>query len=108
MINKEYNMNLVTEDKVVLKSVGCVFDTKQGITYPIMMDDTIDWDGGVDVMVTDCEWFRALSPKDFTIVEKYFTDEELDIRAMMDNNYLETYCEENPDFVDGFDNWDTF
>ena len=101
-------MNLVTEDKVVLKSVGCVFDTKQGITYPIMTDDTIDWDGGVDVMVTDCEWFRALSPKDFTIVEKYFTDEELDIRAMMDNNYLETYCEENPDFVDGFNNWDTF
>ena len=45
MINKEYNMNLVTEDKVVLKSVGCVFDRKQGITYPIMTDDTIDWDG---------------------------------------------------------------
>ena len=76
-------MNLVTEDKVVLKSVGCVFDTKQGITYPIMTDDTIDWDGGVDVMVTDCEWFQALSPKDFTIVEKYFTDEELDMDERM-------------------------
>ena len=94
MINKEYNMNLVTEDKVVLKSVGCVFDTKQGITYPIMTDDTIDWDGGVDVMVMDCEWFRALSPKDFTIVEKYFTD---DVMSQLDEAAKREYSYGNPE-----------
>ena len=42
-------MKLVTEDKVVLSSVGCVIDKSTGITFPIHSDDTIDWDGGTHV-----------------------------------------------------------
>ena len=33
-------MNLVTEDKVVLPSVGAVIDTKTGDVFDIMADDT--------------------------------------------------------------------
>ena len=42
-------MNLVTEDKVVLSSVGCVIDKSTGITFPIHSDGTIDWDGGISM-----------------------------------------------------------
>ena len=37
-------MKLVTEDKVVLSSVGCVIDKSTGITFPIHSDYTIYWD----------------------------------------------------------------
>jgi len=75
-------MNLVTEDKVVLSSVGCVIDKSTGITFPIHKDDTIDWDGGTHVYdIENEEWFEALSQKDMGIVTEVFnslaTEKEL-------------------------------
>jgi len=62
-------MKLVTEDKVVLSSVGCVIDKSTGITFPIHTDDTIDWDGGTHIHdIENEEWFESLSEKDFDIV----------------------------------------
>ena len=49
-------MKLVTEDKVVLSSVGCVIDKSTGVTFPIHKDDTIDWDG--------CLLYTSPSPRD--------------------------------------------
>ena len=75
-------MKLVTEDKVVLSSVGCVIDKSTGVTFPIHEDDTIDWDGGTHVYdIENEEWFEALSQKDLGIVTEVFnslaTEKEL-------------------------------
>ena len=74
-------MKLVTEDKVVLSSVGCVIDKSTGITFPIHSDDTIDWDGGTHIHdIENEEWFESLSEKDFDIVgevsESQLSDKE--------------------------------
>ena len=75
-------MKLITEDKVVLSSVGCVIDKSTGVTFPIHKDDTIDWDGGTHVYdIENEEWFEALSQKDMGIVTEVFnslaTEKEL-------------------------------
>ena len=74
-------MKLVTEDKVVLSSVGCVIDKSTGITFPIHSDDTIDWDGGTHIHdIENEEWFESLSEKDFGIVgevsDSFLSDKE--------------------------------
>jgi hypothetical protein len=74
-------MKLVTEDKVVLSSVGCVIDKSTGITFPIHSDDTIDWDGGTHIHdIENEEWFESLSEKDFDIVgevsDSFLSDKE--------------------------------
>ena len=75
-------MKLVTEDKVVLSSVGFVIDKSTGVTFPIHSDDTIDWDGGTHIYdIENEEWFEALSQKDMGIVTEVFnsfaTEKEL-------------------------------
>ena len=75
-------MKLVTEDKVVLSSVGSVIDKKTGLAYPIHTDDTIDWDGGTHIYdIENEEWFEALSQKDMGRVTEVFnsfaTEKEL-------------------------------
>ena len=75
-------MKLVTEDKVVLSSVGCVIDKSTGITFPIHSDDKIDWDGGTHVYdIENEEWFESLSQKDIGVVTEVFnslaTEKEL-------------------------------
>ena len=77
-------MKLVTEDKVVLSSVGCVIDKSTGVTFPIHKDDTIDWDGGTHIHdIENEEWFESLSQKDLGIVTEVFnsqlTDRERDL-----------------------------
>ena len=77
-------MKLVTEDKVVLSSVGCVIDKSTGITFPIHSDDTIDWDGGTHVYdIENEEWFEALSQKDLDIVGEV-SDSQLTDRERFD------------------------
>ena len=75
-------MKLVTEDKVVLSSVGCVIDKSTGVTFPIHSDDTIDWDGGTHIYdIENEEWFESLSQKDMGVVTEVFnsfaTEKEL-------------------------------
>lgn len=77
-------MNLVTEDKVVLSSVGCVIDKSTGITFPIHSDDTIDWDGGTHIHdIENEEWFESLSEKDLDIVGEV-SDSQLTDREKFD------------------------
>ena len=77
-------MKLVTEDKVVLSSVGCVIDKSTGITFPIHSDDTIDWDGGTHVYdIENEEWFESLSEKDLDIVGEV-SDSQLTDREKFD------------------------
>jgi|TARA_B100000085_G_C18284433_1_gene407583 hypothetical protein len=72
---------LVTEDKVVLSSVGSVIDKSTGITYPIMADDTIGWDEGTHIHdIENEEWFDSLSTNDLDIVtevsDSFLSDKE--------------------------------
>jgi|TARA_B100000287_G_scaffold164779_1_gene155433 hypothetical protein len=77
-------MKLVTEDKVVLSSVGCVIDKSTGITFPIHTDDTIDWDGGTHIHdIENEEWFESLSEKDLDIVGEV-SDSQLTDRERFD------------------------
>ena len=81
MNKRRKTMKLVTEDKVVLSSVGCVIDKSTGITFPIHSDDTIDWDGGTHIHdIENEEWFESLSEKDFDIVgevsDSFLSDKE--------------------------------
>tara|TARA_R100000479_G_C6261650_1_gene156181 strand:+ start:71 stop:331 length:261 start_codon:yes stop_codon:yes gene_type:complete len=77
-------MKLVTEDKVVLSSVGCVIDKSTGITFPIHTDDTIDWDGGTHIHdIENEEWFESLSEKDLDIVGEV-SDSQLTDREKFD------------------------
>ena len=77
-------MKLITEDKVVLSSVGCVIDKSTGITFPIHTDDTIDWDGGTHTHdIENEEWFESLSEKDLDIVGEV-SDSQLTDRERFD------------------------
>ena len=77
-------MKLITEDKVVLSSVGCVIDKSTGITFPIHTDDTIDWDGGTHIHdIENEEWFESLSEKDLDIVGEV-SDSQLTDREKFD------------------------
>ena len=76
-MNKQGNkMNLVTEDKVVLPSVGAVIDTKTGDVFDIMADDTIDFNDPSNILEMwndqfNCEeWFNALHTLDRSVVDR--------------------------------------
>ena len=69
-------MNLVTEDKVVLPSVGAVIDTKTGDVFDIMADNTIDFNDPSNILEMwndqfNCEeWFNALHTLDRSVVDR--------------------------------------
>ena len=76
-MNKQGNkMNLVTEDKVVLPSVGAVIDTKTGDVFDIMADNTIDFNDPSNILEMwndqfNCEeWFNALHTLDRSVVDR--------------------------------------
>tara|TARA_Y100000310_G_scaffold202341_1_gene202483 strand:+ start:216 stop:500 length:285 start_codon:yes stop_codon:yes gene_type:complete len=83
---------------VMLFSVGCAFDKETGNTFPIMDEGKIDFDNPVNILECDSEWFGELHLLDFDVVKNWFADEDLDIEAMLTNDWLDNYCEENPDF----------
>jgi len=71
MIKKEKTMNLETyletnnfekKDLTILFSVGCVLNTKTGDTFPIMADDTFDFEDGMNVVTDefDAYWWENL------------------------------------------------
>ena len=68
-IHSEIDLDCVLCPAVELKSVGCVINKSNGITYPMMADGTIDLDGGTHVHdIEEEEWFESLSVEDFDIV----------------------------------------
>jgi len=87
-------MKLVTEDKVVLSSVGCVIDKSTGITFPIHSDDTIDWDGGTHIHdIENEEWFDALSIEDIDIIEDILGNPTDTLLDATEADYLEMKAE---------------
>ncbi len=87
-------MKLVTEDKVVLSSVGCVIDKSTGITFPIHSDDTIDWDGGTHIHdIENEEWFDALSTEDLDVIEEVLGNPTDNLLEQTQTDYLEMKAE---------------
>ena len=83
MKNKEYKMNLnewlettefTTKDLELLPSVGCVINTQNGDTFPLMADDSIDFDDPMNVVemwndqFNSEEWFNSLHTCDKPVV----------------------------------------
>ena len=54
--------NFEKKDLTILFSVGCVLNTKTGDTFPIMADDTFDFEDGMNVVTDeyDAYWWESL------------------------------------------------
>ena len=54
--------NFNKNDLTILFSVGCVLNTKTGDTFPIMADDTFDFEDGMNVVTDefDAYWWENL------------------------------------------------
>jgi len=65
-----------TKDLELLPSVGCVINTKNGDTFPLMADDSIEFDEPMNVveMYEDTfnseEWFNSLHTCDKPVVNE--------------------------------------
>ena len=65
-----------TKDLELLPSVGCVINTKNGDTFPLMADDSIEFDEPMNVveMYEDTfnskEWFTSLHTCDKPVVNE--------------------------------------
>jgi len=64
-------MSIVSKNLVELESVGCWFDSKSEMVYPMLVNGDFAEDQGTNIYddMSD-EWFESLSPKDFLIVNK--------------------------------------
>ena len=72
MLKKEKTMNLETyletnnfekKDLTILFSVGCVLNVKNGDTFPMMDDDTFDFEDGMNVVTDEFDeyWWESLA-----------------------------------------------
>ena len=54
--------NFEKKDLTILFSVGCVLNTKTGDTFPMMADDTFDFEDGMNVVTDefDAYWWENL------------------------------------------------
>jgi len=65
-----------TFDLELLPSVGCVINNKNGDTFPLMVDDNIDFDSPMNVVdmwndqFNSEEWFNSLHTCDKPVVNK--------------------------------------
>jgi len=63
-----------TKDLELLPSVGCVINTQNGDTFPLMADDSIDFDASMNVVemwndqFNSEEWFNSLHTCDKPVV----------------------------------------
>ena len=63
-----------TKDLELLPSVGCVINTKNGDTFPLMADDSIEFDEPMNIIEMyedefNCEeWFNSLHTCDKPVV----------------------------------------
>ena len=67
-------------DLELLPSVGCVINNKNGDTFPLMADDSIDFDDPMNVVemwndqFNSEEWFNSLHTCDKPVVNKVLMD----------------------------------
>jgi len=80
MTKKEKTMNLneyLTDnnfekrDLTILFSVGCVLNTENGDTFPMMEDDTFDFEDGMNVVNDEFDeyWWETLTGNDEVVVK---------------------------------------
>jgi|LULM01.1.fsa_nt_gb hypothetical protein len=55
------------KNHISLHSVGSVLDTDKGIVYPMLADNTPDYDGGIMLLEVSREWIDGLSADDHLI-----------------------------------------
>ena len=67
--------NFEKKDLTILFSVGCVLNTANGDTFPMMDDDTFDFDDPMNIVDMDNdrfsseEWFETLAWNEDVVVE---------------------------------------
>ena len=67
--------NFEKKDLTILFSVGCVLNTENGDTFPMMEDDTFDFNDPMNVLDMDNdrfsseEWFETLAWNEDVVVE---------------------------------------
>ena len=63
--------NFEKKDLTILFSVGCVLNTENGDTFPMLEDDTFDFDDPVNIVTDEMDdfWFESLDWNEDVVVE---------------------------------------
>ncbi len=63
--------NFEKKDLTILFSVGCVLNTTNGDTFPMLDDNTFDFDDPVNIVTDEMDdfWFESLAWNDDVVVE---------------------------------------
>ena len=63
--------NFEKKDLTILFSVGCVLNTTNGDTFPMLDDNTFDFDDPVNIVTDEMDdfWFESLAWNDDIVVE---------------------------------------
>ena len=63
--------NFEKRDLTILFSVGCVLNTENGDTFPMMEDDTFDFEDGMNVVNDEFDeyWWETLTGNDEVVVK---------------------------------------
>ena len=63
--------NFEKKDLTILFSVGCVLNTENGDTFPMMEDDTFDFEDGMNVVNDEFDeyWWETLTGNDEVVVK---------------------------------------
>ncbi len=84
--------NFEKKDLTILFSVGCVLNVKNGDTFPMMDDDTFDFDDPMNIVDMDNdrfsseEWFETLAFGDKEVVEDH-------LNILKESDYWESKAE---------------
>tara|TARA_B100000287_G_scaffold61769_1_gene53910 strand:+ start:432 stop:809 length:378 start_codon:yes stop_codon:yes gene_type:complete len=114
MLKKEKTMNLETylkennyekKDLTILFSVGCALNVKTGDTFPLMADDTIDFDDVMNVVTDEFDeyWWETLATwnGDKQIVEDTIKNVKQQIKTNLEVPGFEGTMEALEDLVNG-------
>tara|TARA_R110000824_G_C14738227_1_gene627137 strand:- start:39 stop:302 length:264 start_codon:yes stop_codon:yes gene_type:complete len=72
---KDLNRYRYGNSSIILFSVGCLLNTKNGDTFPMLENNTADFDDRMNIMEMDAdrfssqEWFDALSYDEYVVVK---------------------------------------
>ena len=63
--------NFEKKDLTILFSVGCVLNTTNGDTFPMLDDNTFDFDDPMNIVTDEIDdfWFESLAWNDDVVVE---------------------------------------
>ena len=63
--------NFEKKDLTILFSVGCILNVKNGDTFPMLDDNTFDFDDPMNIVTDEMDdfWFESLAWNDDVVVE---------------------------------------